>query len=158
MELATPIYSPTYLLAFLTRLLTYLPSLLAFLTTLEARLGVRFSGSKTLLQHAIVHPSLLPHTRQSSGGDGGGRGGGGGGGGGGAGHASRWREAQGHGTGIGYRDGGGGEAAESQFERLEWLGDAVLDLAVAVHLYARFPTESEFHLTTRERRRARTQD
>lgn len=33
-------------------------------------------------------------------------------------------------------------------ERLEFLGDAVLELAVTEHLYARYPSESEGRLTT----------
>ena len=38
-----------------------------------------------------------------------------------------------------------------QFERLEWLGDAILEVTAAEELYTRFPDEAEGHLDARRK-------
>ena len=139
---------------------------------LEARCAVAFTGCKALAQHALLHPSAVPpspgdmymygpHGSRGRGGKGRGGNETGAAWQGGADHVAgrgkgwnTWRRdrgaAGGDGDGDGDGDDGGGAGTcELQFERLEWLGDAVLELIVASELYGRFVDESEFHLTTR---------
>jgi len=138
----------------------------AAIDRLEARCGLAFTGCKALAQHALLHPSAVPPSLGAYGSRGRGKGYGGNDAG------AAWQgpdhvAGRGKGWNTWRRDGGGGGGGdgddgdgdgddggevgtcEPQFERLEWLGDAVLELIVAAELYGRFADESEFELTTR---------
>lgn len=96
---------------------------------METATGISFRGEKATLQHALVHPSVVRHLSQLN-----------------RGaptstsacttqHQVRWDQ---HDCRFPH-----------QFERLEWLGDAALEVFVSEQLYHRFPMEAEGLLSAR---------